>query len=97
MMETFYSNPDFVSLLQGPDGNTHVNFTQPDGLVRATVCSAKGDITDLFLRGAVPKGCSTYKDPKGNKLLHGAPGSGQATPGVRPTPMPGIIYPTPVP
>jgi 1A family penicillin-binding protein len=97
MMEAFYANPDFVNLLRDPDGKTHVNFTQPDGLVRASVCSAKGDVTDLFLRGSVPKGCSTYKDPKTNKQLHSAPGTGQATPGVRPTPMPGIIYPTPVP
>jgi len=94
MMESFYANPDFVNLLRHPDGSLQKDFVQPPGLIKTWACSAKGDINDLFLVGQVPKGCTTYKD--NNKQLHAAPGA-QTTPGVKPTPMPGIIYPTRVP
>lgn len=97
MMDTFYKNPDFVNILRGPDGKTQRDFIQPDGLVKAWACSAKGDINDLFLKGQVPKGCTTYKDPKTNKQLHSAPSTDKPKPGTKPTPMPGIVYPTPVP
>ena len=98
MMDTFYKNPDFVNILRGPDGKTQRDFVQPDGLVKAWACSAKGDVNDLFLKGQVPKGCTTYKDPKGNKQLHSAPSTdNKPNPGTKPTPMPGIVYPTPVP
>jgi membrane peptidoglycan carboxypeptidase len=95
MMDTFYAEPSFVDLLRGPDGKTHRDFVQPEGLVKAWACSAKGDVNDLFLKGQVPKGCTTYKDPKGNKQLHSAPSTDK--PKTKPTPMPGIVFPTPVP
>ena len=65
--------------------------------MKAWACSAKGDVNDLFLKGQVPKGCTTYKDPKSNKQLHSAPSTDKATPGAKSTPIPGIVYPTPVP
>ena len=100
MMQTFYDNPDFVDLLRDGDGKLQRDFVQPKGLITDTACSAKGPVTDLFLREAPPTKCTTYKDP--NKQLHAAPSNnGRPTPGgqpgQRPTPIPGIIYPTPQP
>jgi len=83
-----------VNILRHPDGGLQTNFVQPPGLVRAWACSAKGDINDLFLAGQVPKNCTTYKD--NNKHLHGDPSANQPA-RAKPTPIPGIIYPTPVP
>jgi 1A family penicillin-binding protein len=94
MMETFYANPGFVNLLRHPDGSLQTSFVQPPGLVRTWACSAKGDVNDLFLAGQVPRGCTTYKD--NNKHLHGD-SSGAPPTRTKPTPLPGIIYPTPVP
>ncbi|MEO8287908.1 MAG: PBP1A family penicillin-binding protein [Chloroflexota bacterium] len=96
MMETFYASPQFVELLRGPDGKTHKEFVQPDGLIKTWACSAKGDINDLFLKEAPPKGCTTYKDT--NKQLHSAPSTKPDNqPRQKPTPMPGIVFPTPIP
>jgi 1A family penicillin-binding protein len=94
MVEAFYANPSFVDLLRHPDGGLQASFVQPPGLVRSWACSAKGDINDLFLAGQVPKNCTTYKD--NNKHLH-SDSSGAPPTRARPTPMPGIIYPTSVP
>ncbi|HYP42335.1 MAG TPA: PBP1A family penicillin-binding protein, partial [Chloroflexia bacterium] len=105
MMETFYKNPEFVKLASTPDGKLAREFVQPDGLVKASACSARGGVTDLFLKEALPgKKCTTYQDPKTNKALRSAPSNQQqrprATPAPRqapakPTPLPGIFFPTP--
>jgi peptidoglycan glycosyltransferase len=94
MMETFYNNPDFVELVGGED--RHKTFTQPEGLIKASACSAKGGITDLFLKEAPPKGCTTYKDK--NQQLRSAPADNNrsrqpAQPATKPTPLPGIWPP----
>lgn len=73
MMETFYNNPDFVKLVRTTDGKLQEEFVQPDGLIKMSACSARGGITDWFLKEAPPKGCVTYKDPKTNQQLHSAP------------------------
>ncbi len=100
MIEKFYSTPEFADLVRGPDGTFQSEFVQPEGLIKAYACSAKGDVYDLFLKEAPPKGCTTYKDK--NQQLHAAPSttSPNATPNpnpnpkpkpqVRPTPLPGI-------
>ena len=106
MMETFYSKPEFRDLLRDKNGNLQTEFARPDGLIRDSACSNKGTITDWFLKEAPPTRCVNYKDPPTNKQVHAAPstsnGTGRsATPGTRPatrpTPLPGIVYPTPVP
>jgi 1A family penicillin-binding protein len=91
MMETFYSKPEFVELVRSPDGALQKDFVQPEGLIKASACSAKGGITDLFLKDAPPKGCTTYKDK--NKQLHAAPSDAPKKPETRPTPLPGIWPP----
>lgn len=100
MMESFYDKPEFVDLLRGDDGKLHPEFVQPSGLVRDSACSNKGTVTDWFLKEALPKGCVNYKDPKTNKQL-GSGGSSNSNnnskPKTRPTPIPGIVFPTPVP
>jgi membrane peptidoglycan carboxypeptidase len=74
MMETFYDTPEFVDLVRTPDGQLNRDFVQPDGLIRASACSAKGGVTDLFLKEAPPgRKCVTYQDPKTNKALRAAP------------------------
>lgn len=95
-MEEFYKHPTFVDLVEKSDGNLQKDFIQPDGLVKRFACSEKGDINDLFLVEA-KKGCTTYKDK--NKQLHSAPSTtGPNTkPAVKGTPIPGIVYPTPIP
>jgi 1A family penicillin-binding protein len=92
MMETFYNTPEFVDLVRNPDGSLAEDFYQPDGLIKKWACSSKGDVNDLFLAESPPKGCTTYKDK--NQQLRGAPDNRPRTP---PTPMPGIVYPTPEP
>ncbi len=92
-MEAFYKNPGFVDLVEGPNGKLQRDFIEPDGLIKAWACSEKGDINDYFLEENPPKGCTTYRDK--NKQLHAAPTKDQ--PNVKPTPMPGIVYPTPIP
>jgi 1A family penicillin-binding protein len=94
MMETFYNTPEFVDLVRDPDGSLTREFPEPDGLIKRWACSAKGDVNDLFLADAPPKGCTTYRDK--NQQLRGAP-SNDNRPRTPPTPMPGIIYPTPQP
>ncbi len=94
MMQTFYNTPEFVDLVRNPDGDLTDEFAQPDGLVKKWACSAKGDVNDLFLAESPPKGCTTYKDK--NTQLRSAP-SNDNRPRTPPTPMPGIIYPTPQP
>jgi peptidoglycan glycosyltransferase len=97
-MEEFYKNPDFVELVK-TDGTLKKDFVQPDGLVKRWACSEKGDINDLFLVESSTRGCTTYKD-KGNKQLHAAPDTSAKPdnkPATRPTPIPGIVYPTPIP
>jgi membrane peptidoglycan carboxypeptidase len=84
MMETFYSKPEFVDLVHEPDGSLTDNFVQPPGLVKVSACSAKGQVQDLFLKEAQPKGCVTYKDK--NKQLSQW---GEGTPRPRGTPIPG--------
>lgn len=96
MMETFYDNPDFVDLIKGSDGQLQKNFVQPPGLVRMTACSAKGAVTDLFLKDSPPKGCTTYKDK--NPQLHPYNSNPSSTktptkPAEKPTPLPGIWPP----
>jgi membrane peptidoglycan carboxypeptidase len=108
VMEDFHSNPDYMNLLrkEGPDGELsklQMEFVEPDGLIRASACNAEGGVTDLFLRESRPKGCVTYKDPKGNVQLHSLPSERprqtqpRATPRPQPpappTPIPGIFPP----
>jgi penicillin-binding protein 1C len=99
MMRAFYDNPEFVELVGG--ANRQKEFTKPDGLITRSACSNKGTVTDLFLREAPPKGCTTYKD--NNKQLRAAPNNNnnnnnnnrQQQPQRRttPTPLPGIWPP----
>jgi membrane peptidoglycan carboxypeptidase len=96
MMTTFYDNPDFVNLVRDSDGTLQNDFVQPPGLIRASACSNKGTITDLFLKEAPPRGCVNYKDK--NQQLHGAPDSNpnskpDTKPKAKPTPLPGIWPP----
>lgn len=96
MMETFYAHPEFVDLVRAPDGSLPRDFVQPPGLIKASACSAKGEIYDLFLKEAPPNGCTTYKDK--NKQLHGAPSdTTNRKPTPKPTPMPGIWPPINLP
>ena len=108
-METFYDNDEFLNLIkkQNSDGSyqkLQMDFVQPDGLIKASACTNKGGITDLFLKEDKPKNCINYKDPKVNVQLHAAPvdkpvvkptPKPQGTPGVqpKPTPIPGILAP----
>ena len=89
----------FVDLVRDPNGNVTREFYQPDGLVKKWACSAKGDVNDLFLSEAQPNGCTTYRDK--NQQLRSAPSNNNNNnnnqPATRPTPMPGIVFPTPVP
>lgn len=111
MMETFYDNTSFVNLIkkQNPDGSyqkLQTDFVQPDGLVKLTMCSNKGGVTDLFLKEDKPTKCINYYDPKGNVQLHAAPSDKPVakptpkpkpqvppTPQPQPTPRPGILPP----
>lgn len=103
MMEKFYSTPEFVALLGDANGKIQRDFAQPDGLIKTSACSAKGDINDLFLKDTPPKGCITYKDK--NQQLHSAPSSNSAKPGTgtnnnsnaNPTPAKPRARPTPIP
>lgn len=99
MMEKFYANPQFVALLGDADGKVQRDFVQPPGLIKTYACSSKGDINDLFLKDAPPKGCTTYKDK--NQQVHSAPSNSTtrpntspntvpAKPKAKPTPLPGI-------
>ena len=97
-MEEFFKNPGFVDLVKRSDGRLQREFIEPDGLIKRFACSEKGDINDYFLQEKPPKGCTTYKDK--NKQLHSAPRANDSKPqqpAVRGTPLPGIVYPTPVP
>ena len=104
VMEEFYDNEEFVDQLLRIRADKSVvklqtEFVQPDGLIRASACSAKGNVTDLFLKEAKPKNCLTYKDPKGNVLLHAAPSDKkppQTQPKATPKPQP-TAKPTPIP
>lgn len=96
MMESFYKNPEFVDLVRAPDGSLQREFVQPPGLIRASACSNKGTVTDLFLKEAPPKGCVNYREPRTNRILRSVPGNQprpRTTPQPRPTPMPGIWPP----
>jgi peptidoglycan glycosyltransferase len=94
-MEEFYKNPQFVNLVERPDGKLQRDFIEPDGLIKKWACSEKGDVNDYFLQETPPKGCTTYRDK--NKQLRSAPTRRTDQPAVKPTPMPGIVYPTPIP
>jgi len=73
-----------------------------------SACSARGGITDWFLKEAPPKGCVTYKDPKTNQQMHAtpsddAPRNNNNTPSKpqqprrqQPTPVPPPPKPTPI-
>ncbi len=97
MMEKFYANPQFVSLLGDADGKVQRDFVQPGGLIKTYACSARGDINDLFLKDSPPKGCTTYKDK--NQQLHSAPSGNSAAPKPNSAPAPGkpVARPTPLP
>lgn len=99
VMNTFYSRPEFQDLVRGADGKVQTDFVQPPGLITATACSAKGPVTDLFLADAPPKGCTTYRDKNPQVRSGGSSNDGGSNnrPAARPTPIPGIIYPTPEP
>jgi 1A family penicillin-binding protein len=83
VMEDFHDNEDFVKLIQrqNPDGTLaelQEEFEQPEGIVRASACSARGGVTDLFLTDNRPgRNCVTHRDPKTNVLLHSLPGENQ--------------------
>jgi penicillin-binding protein 1C len=83
VMEDFHDNEDFVRLIQrqNPDGTLaelQEEFVEPEGIVRASACSARGGVTDLFLTDNRPgRNCVTYRDPKTNVLLHSLPGERQ--------------------
>jgi peptidoglycan glycosyltransferase len=91
-MEGFYNDPKLVDLVRKADGSYQKDFVEPGGLIRQYACSAAGGNTDLFLKEAPPTSCVTYKDT--NKQLHQVPGN-TAPRTTRPTPLPGIVYPTP--
>lgn len=104
VIEKFYATPEFVSILGDANGKVQREFVQPPGLIKASACSAKGEIYDLFLKEAPPRGCTTYKDK--NQQLSAAPPAYNSTrpssnsnsntdaaparPRTRPTPIPGI-------
>jgi membrane peptidoglycan carboxypeptidase len=100
MMETFYNTPQFVDLVRNADGSVTSDFYEPEGLIKRWACSNKGDVNDLFLAEAPPTGCTTYRDK--NPQLRSAPSNNNNNnnnnqPRTRPTPIPGIVYPTPQP
>src|SRR5207253_4028899 len=41
MMQTFYSNPEFVNLIRDSDGKLQQEFTRPPGLIQVSACSNK--------------------------------------------------------
>ena len=45
-------------------GSKDPSFSQPSGIVKATVCTEVGTLTDVFLSSNVPKRCETKKDDK---------------------------------
>jgi membrane peptidoglycan carboxypeptidase len=91
-MEGFYKDPNLVNLVRKSDGSYQKDFVEPAGLIKTYACSAAGGVTDLFLKEAPPRGCVTYKDT--NKQLHQIPDTNER-PQTKPTPIPGIVYPTP--
>jgi len=91
-MEGFYKDPQLIDLVRKTDGSYQKDFVEPGGLIRQYACSAAGGNTDLFLKEAPPTGCVTYKDT--NKQLHQVPDN-TAPRTTKPTPIPGIVYPTP--
>ncbi len=107
MMQTFYGKPQFVDLIRDPNGKLQSDFVQPAGLITASACSAMGNVNDLFLKDAPPKGCTTYKDK--NQQVRGSSGSSNNSngnnsngnnsrpapvrPAAKPTPIPGIVFP----
>jgi len=109
VMQAFYDDNDFLNLIKkkNPDGSyqkLQMDFVQPDGIIKASACSNKGGITDLFLSENKPRSCVNYKDPKGNIQLHSAPSDDKPRPKqtpkpqttpvpVKPTPIPGILPP----
>lgn len=56
------AGPIWKAVMKQAIGTSSPSFTQPAGVVRATVCTETGTLTDVFLASNVPKQCSEKKD-----------------------------------
>jgi 1A family penicillin-binding protein len=55
------AGPIWQAMMQEAVGTSNPSFTQPSGVVKATVCSDVGTLTDVFLSTDVPKTCNVPK------------------------------------
>lgn len=58
------AGPIWRQLMGEAIGSKDPSFKQPSGVVKATVCTKVGTLTDVFLSSNVPKRCETKKDDK---------------------------------
>ncbi len=56
------AGPIWKALMKHAIGSTTPVFSQPSGVVKATVCSSAGTVTDVFLANNVPTQCSEKKE-----------------------------------
>ena len=56
------AGPIWRNMMGQAIGSSNPSFVQPSGVVKATVCTAVGTKSDVFLSGNVPKKCETVKE-----------------------------------